>query len=501
MNNYNRHLIHLDEEMLLSFITRLETRGFTVQTGELKYFDILKLCSEGVIDNCVAQNAKAAYGACILPPAPNQEQITKHHHHQDYQYLYPPNIDYVAPGYTYKLRSDEAVVFIGKTPPPAKYFAFRSYLGFVRNLKGKDYSNAIAAGEFGTVTAGDEKTGQYHMVGADLGDQLNNLNIWTEHTPNGLPGYPFKSSSIIISTADQQINYIIREALNASGYSSKMMNNDNIPAELVNMGLEKGKDTFMFVMRVAIWENEEEGEKYLNNLSKYWHVLRITPNRPIDNKYPWPIPHLKFQETCPTEFNILPNARNELNYLRREIIKRYEDEYDYVELSTYRWETAGYEAIVQDINVVLNNRDALFLRTNSFQLTSDDDFVIMYGVNHVHTGKALYFSSIFYGQELLNGVTGITSEQCKDSVEKFMPQKFDNSKFYYVNKLARKGDGDCVGIIPYSTGNPQGKAFGVDNYEEAFVGFRIYVDRKTLVGPSPFDVIWDKAIVFTKKRN
>jgi len=32
---------------------------------------------------------------------------------------------------TYKLRSDEAIVLIGSTPPPARYFSFRSYLGFV----------------------------------------------------------------------------------------------------------------------------------------------------------------------------------------------------------------------------------------------------------------------------------------------------------------------------------------------------------------------------------
>lgn len=56
-------------------------------------------------------------------------------------------------------------------------------------------------------------------------------------------------------------------------------------------------------------------------------------------------------------------------------------------------------------------------------------------------------------------------------------------------------------IIPYSTGNPNGKGYGVDNNKEAFIIFRIYVDKESLVGPALFDVIWDRAILFTKKNN
>ncbi|MFC6601299.1 hypothetical protein ACFQDF_05370 [Ectobacillus funiculus] len=168
------------------FVSILEERGFIVQEGELRYLDILKLCSEGVVDNCMGNHAGAPYAALLLPPAPNQHpsdgQEPPIGYEPDAPTNYPANINYVVPGFTYKLRPDEAVVIIGQTPPQAVYFGFRSYLGFVENKPGKDYS--------GAVTAGDAETGFYHGVFGSLGDQLNNFNIWTENTQGGAAGNP-----------------------------------------------------------------------------------------------------------------------------------------------------------------------------------------------------------------------------------------------------------------------------------------------------------------------
>lgn len=66
-----------------------------------------------------------------------------------------------------------------------------------------------------------------------------------------LPGKPFNSSTIIISTADRYINKQIRNALGIAGYSQDIMNDDNIPIELVNMGLEAEKDTFIFMILIS----------------------------------------------------------------------------------------------------------------------------------------------------------------------------------------------------------------------------------------------------------
>ncbi|URZ05452.1 hypothetical protein [Clostridium felsineum] len=467
-----------NEKKVKDFINSLEHQGCIVQEGELRYIDILKYCSEGLVNSALGNNAGAPYALALVPPSPNQES----------------DIEFITEGVPYKLRPDEAIVLIGKTPPKAYYYSFRSFLFFVKNKIGKYYSD--------NSTVGNDKTGKYHMIFGSLGDTINNYTIKTENTPDRILGYPYDSSTIIITTADQYINHQIRKTLINSGFSSDIMNNDNIPKDLVNMGLEKGKDTFAILMRASIWENKDIGQAYLDNLDKYWHVLRITPKKPIQPEHPWPIPTLKMRETCKTEFNLLPHARYDLNYLRYKILEKYDsEEYEAIDLRTNIWVMESFEAIMMDVNVLGESRDALYLKTNNFQLTSDDDFIITYGVNHTKTGNAVYYNSSFYGAKKLNGVSVIYSPDCEGSANEFFPKDSEVSDNYYVYKMARKGDGNCTAIIPYSTGNPKGSCYGVNNYQEAFIGFRLYLNQETLVGPAPYNVIWDQAILFRKKKS
>jgi hypothetical protein len=132
--------------------------------------------------------------------------------------------------------------------------------------------------------------------------------------------------------------------------------------------------------------------------------------------------------------------------------------------------------------------------------SSDDDFVILYGVNHEQTGKAIINNASFYGEELFNGVAvAQISAQFENSAAEYFPEGYDNGKFYYACKFSRKEGGDSI-TVPYSTGNPDGKAYGIDNNKDAFIGYRLYVDKEALIGPAHMDVIWDRAILFTKKK-
>jgi len=378
-------------------ISILVKRGFIVQEGSIRYIDILKLCSEGIVDSALGNNAGAPYAICLLPPAPNQDpsigQKPSIGYTPENPNNYPANIDYIAPGFTSKLRPDEAIVLIGRTPPPALYYSFRSYLGFVPDKPEKDYSEYIIAG--------NGYTGFYHMIYASLGDQLNNYNLWTDNTPQGAPGNPFYSSTIIISTADRNINEQIRDALGSAGYSPDIMNDDNIPVDLVNMGLEKGKDTFIYMMRIALWADQSLGSHYLNNIDQFIKVLRITPKVHFTYPNPWPVPTPKIRETYMTEYQVVSTGRNDLEHLRNEIIKKYgSTEYDHVDLDLTVGIPDNYNAILRDINVYGDNRDAVYFKTEDFQLTSDDDFVIVYGVNHERTGKAIYSNASFYGVKI-----------------------------------------------------------------------------------------------------
>ena len=64
--------------------------------------------------------------------------------------------------------------------------------------------------------------------------------------------------------------------------------------------------------------------------------------------------------------------------------------------------------------------------------------------------------------------------------------------------MARTQSDECTALIPYSTGNEQGKFYGVDNDTPVFVLFRIYLDESG-VGANYYELVNDKVFVFHKK--
>jgi disulfide oxidoreductase YuzD len=480
------------------FIKLLKKKDFIVQEGSLQYIDILKLVSEGKSSTALGNIVGAPYATYLLPPAPNQMPSPGQRPPKDYEpdnpNNYPPNLDFIMPGLHYKLRPDEAIVLIGQTPPQSAYFGFISYLALVENKPGKDYRD--------TVTAGDRRTGFYHFIGASLGDQINNYSIWTGNTPYGTPGKPFDTSTIIITTANKRINEHMRDALKDSGFSPGIMNNDNIPIDLVNMGLEKGKDHFSFVMRANIFEDPDVGWDYIHNIEKYFTVLRITPKKPYTPSHPWPITALKAKEICTNEFQAIPTARNTQDYLRKQILRKYKNpEYDAIDLDFNLAILDNYEGILQDVNVWIDNRDTVYVKTENFKLATDDDFLIVYGVNNTQTGFATFINVSLYGDELWNGVAGtVFTNERQYPADEYFPECDKNSRNYYVVKMARRATEKNDITIPYSTGNPKGSAYGVDNNQKLFLVIRMYTNQKTKVASAPFDIIWGHAILFTKKK-
>ena len=485
-------------ENVSEFISVLEDRGFTVQEGRVGKLNVLELCSAGYVNYCFGNNAGFPYAVYILPPSPGQDpsplQAPPIGYDPDSAGNYPANLGTIPAGMTYKLRPDEAIVLIGTTPPEARYFSFRSYLGFVENKSGKDYT--------GTPTFGDDEIGWYHRIYCSLGDPLNHLNMWTSNTPGGAAGNAFNSETVLITTADKGMNRMMRNALTAAGYSPDIINDDNIPPALVDMGLKKGKDTFVMVIRAALWDQPDKGRDYIDNPGNHLRVFRITPNMPMDTEEPWPVPALKVRETGVSEYQIVPNALADLEHLRQEIIRRHgRAGLRQVHLDTNIWLPEGCAGIFRDVDLLAEDRDTTYLRTEFFQLAGDDDFVIVYGINHEETGKAIYSNFSFYGVDLLNGIAGTSSLEYANSAADYFPPGYENAKHYYVYKIARSApDGEPCVIVPYSTGNPFGKAFGVDNNKDAFIAFRAYIDVNTQVGPSLFELIWDRAILFTKSR-
>lgn len=96
----------------------------------------------------------------------------------------------------------------------------------------------------------------------------------------------------MITSAHKGINQRVRKALKEAGISLSIVNDDVIPLSLVNMGLEKGKDTFLVITRAALWEDKAEGQAFLTAPTKTCRVFRLTPTQELAAD-PYPVPELR----------------------------------------------------------------------------------------------------------------------------------------------------------------------------------------------------------------
>lgn len=431
-----------------AFKAALEQDGFVVQNGALNYIPIFDLVNKGVLFSCNGNNPSAPYKAYVLPLAPGQDQLN-------------PFSDANNMSMVYRLRPDEALVYIGKTPPECTYFSYQSFQ-FYHQYPGDD---------------------AFRKTFANLGDTLNYLTINTEGKEEN---YPFDRATIIVTTADRGVNQRIYEAAESAGYSSEIINTEVLPSSLVKMGLEPEADIFCLLNRIALFKDQELGEEYMNKTPGV--VLRVSPREPVKLD-PYSVPQLRVRGTGNTSELDLVGA---LYDLRQAIIDRYGEE-NATELVTGVWITEGYDAIQRGVNVIGVTRDTTYLNTTPFTLGNETNhFLIVYGINHAATGKGIYSNFGVYGMKLLNGVAAIDSSKFAGTAEEYIPGH-PAAKYLYVWKVARQCDGEANCLeVPCTLG-----AYGIGLDDKAYIVFRCYIENETKVGPAYSEIVYDRAIKFS----
>jgi len=440
-----------------AFQAALEADGFTVQEGKLETFDVIAMYNAGLIPSCYGNNAQAPYMCYKLPVAPGQ---TTNNTVSDSP-IKPENAGLWA---DYRLRPDEAIVFIGMTPPECSYFSYCSYIA-VRYYP-------------------DE--GQARRVFGSLGDPLNNMTIGTEGTPNGEEGDVFGQNTVIICTADKGIDGRVRDSLASAGYSMDIVNTDVIPPGLVKMGLDAEDDTFILLHRLAFFTDEQAGADYM--ASEQGTVFRLTPGGDTQLE-PFEVPELRVRGTGDTAELDLLGALQELH---QAILDKYGN-LRATELKTSIWLLQGYDAIQTGTDALGDNNDTVYLRTDNFTLGDDpQEFLIVYGVNHTAIGKYSYNNFSIYGADIMNGIAGRENVTLAGSAEEYLP---DNpaAQYLYACKVARDSGGD-PNVVEIPTGPG---AYGIPLDVQAFLGYRIYLEKETKTGPFWFELLYDRVIKFS----
>lgn len=483
------------------FVETMEKDSF-VQAGSFVALDTIELASQKQLISCFGNNAGSAYVVPFLPPAPNQSPSAGVHN-DVYEWAdekpsvyydenktdnYPANPYFSPVGWSYKLAENEAVVLVGELPPECKYYSFINYIFFTELKDGKDYSK-----EKGFFKIGTEETGFYHPVFGSLGAPINPVNIKSQG------GEKYSSKFAIIITGDKNTYTKTKNALVSAGVAENIINESPLPAATLNMGLEKGKDTFTTLMRISQPTNKSEYEDYINSLSEKFKVYRITPKDENTEKSLYGTDYARERGTGKSETAVLPDAPSTLAEIRARLIEEYGADYTYEELSADIAVPEGMTAYLNDTNAQGDNRDTTYLMTRDFTLNSDEDFIVVYGVNHTKTKKSTYSNTVLYSRPMLNGIASVYDSLYEGSSYKYLDASNENRDSYYVYKFARTKNDDYTAVIEYSEGNEKGEYYGADNGDTLLLAYRAYLEPETGVGASYYEIIYDRAIVFHKK--
>lgn len=479
------------------FKENMEQNNFYVQEGRFDELNTIELASQGKLISCFGNNAGSVYTVFYLPPSPEQdyaignselgwddEQATEYDN-PDIE-NYPANPYFSPAGWQYKLRADEALVLFTELPPECKYYSFINYSLFTEEKENKDYSK-----EKGFFRIGNDETGYYHPIFGSIGSSINSKNV--KSTGDSTYG----TNSVIVISANQTVTDSVVNQLCESGFSEDTINIMTIPENTYRMGLEKGKDTFAFLGRISQPADDEAYNKYISELSTKSTVYRITPKSEIPSS-PYENEKLIPRGTGEHEAFVLDNVEQHLDEIRNSIIEQYADEYDYEELTSDIAVPEGLTAYTKDTNAQGDNRDTSYLMTQNFTLDSDEDFIVVYGVNHTATGKAEYSNAVLYARPMLNGICSVYDSMFGNSAKDYLEKDCEDAENYYVYKMARTQMDENTKIIEYSTGNEKGKYYGADNGDTLLMAFRAYMD-KTGVGASYYEIVYDRTIIFHKK--
>jgi hypothetical protein len=437
--------------MLVNLRTALIQDGFTVQPGSVSTVDWA--------------------GQYCFKDRPNAGYVNK----APYLMIQVPvAADDPRPVENFKLRPDEAIVLIGPTPPPVKYFGFNTFLAT-------------------RVSPFDPKQERKPLV-ATVGDAINNATIRT------IGPSPFNSPVVVIFTPDRGTDARVRKALRRSGYPTASINTMVFPSSLLKLGYGPKADELTLKVRIGMVEGDPQPlEAYVKNAGTALTVLRLTPNSMVSAN-PFPVPAMRVRGTGLGEMDL---ARN-VDELRAAIIAAHPGLHA-VDFGSKPVGYEGYDYIQQGINPGADTRDNLFLAAGfipEFGLDSkitlaDDEFLVVYGVNHFASRKAAYASFNVYASEVAKLSVGqVFHDQYADSATTYLPSGDPAVSKLYAYKVSR----DC--------GNePNCVTLRVDNCpkltlrDDTVLGFffRMYLEPDTGVGPAMQEIVYDRVIKFSPR--
>lgn len=432
----------IDDRALSGSLTAaLTARDFTVQSGSFEFLDLSTCCQT----TCSGNNPSSPYAAFFVPPAPGQSAPN-------------PNPRADGTSSSYRLRADEAIVYVGPTAPTAAYYGFTPYL-----MERSDAS------------------GTRKPIFASLSDTMNHLVLRTEG------GSPFEQRTAIVVAADTTTASLARAALIEAGVADGAINVLTLDPAKGRFGLGASADAFGVLFRMALVVDDAKREAYLENPGGT--VVRITPNTQRPGA-PLPSPPKRPKATSPSE-TFLSSA---VTRLSQAIIAAY-PAYTARAVSVDEG-VPDPDRCIQDLTFCAgDNPDTNYPGTSPRVLfSSDDEFYIAFGVNHAATQKTVYSNISVYALQKLVGLVGVASDQYAESARRYLPQD-PALPALYAWKIARVCSGE-----PYCLEVPKGACpTGIENGALGTLNFRTYLEPSSKTAPLISTLVRDRILSFKRR--
>ena len=323
-------------------------------------------CEEGA--NCWGNNPSTPYGTHAVPPAPGQPT-------RDDALLQAFGPIPAGLSRDFLLRPDEALVWLGTLPPPARYFGFRSYLG--------------------------ERPGAERYVIGSLGPSLNHQTIEAQRG-----GPAWGEPLAVVTTADAAVEADVVDALVASGWAPEHIHFDRLPPSGVSLGLDATvHDTLFTVARVAVYDDPAAGAAWEAAPGEVWR-LTPTEERPVQS------PH-EVGALLPRGDGATEAAWQEawVDLAEGVAAAHLSDDGTLAKVIPYWRETIA--CIDSSLSCTGDLRDRYVGVSPYFELPTPDSYLVSFGVNHERTGSSTYASVSI---QTITNQRGITSFDSLDMV-------------------------------------------------------------------------------------
>ncbi len=436
----------LPDDPMQAFRELLSRADWTVQDGAMAFSDYAGCCDEGA--ECLGNNPNTPYLAYAVPPAPGSENPAL-----DPLAVWGPVPDGMAR--TFRLRHDEALVYVGTLPPASRYYGLRSYL---INRFSDD--------------------GVPREVLGSLGASLNQLVVAAARgvSPDAVFGEPL----VVVTTADSAVESWVMDQLHDAGFPSELVHSDRIATETVRLGLDELADTLHVLIRSALPEDPVADAAW--RISDEHKVLRLTPPEVLEEApFPWPDlpPHgadtdeAAWAEALDALAAAVDAAHNPIG----------------TPIPVALTPVLGLETLVcitEQPSCIGDIRDRYTEVTPPF-LLEGDDYLVVFGVNHERTGKGSYSNIAVMNSQRELGITSFHSGQMVGSASFYVPDHAQVDDLYAVT-LARDCSAHLEACLEIPTGCP-----GAELDEVMHVTSRVYLEPGTGAAPIHQEMLRDRA--------